>query len=69
MEALLNEKQVAETLGLSLAALRRWRYEGRGPKFLKLYAAVRYSPVDVQEWLQGCPSGGSSVDQPSRRLG
>jgi predicted DNA-binding transcriptional regulator AlpA len=69
MEALLNEKQVAETLGLSLAALRRWRYEGRGPKFLKLGSAVRYRPTDVQEWLHGCPSGGSNAHQQSRRLG
>jgi hypothetical protein len=35
MEALLNEKRVAETLGMSLAALRRWRYDGRGPGYLQ----------------------------------
>lgn len=69
MEALLNEKRVAETLGMSLAALRRWRYDGRGPKFLKLGSAVRYRPADVQQWLQACPNGGGSVYQRSGGLG
>ena len=55
MKALLNEKQDAELLGLSLACLRRFRYEGRGPVYRKLSAAVRYSQEDLDEWLATCP--------------
>ena len=58
MKTLLNEKQVAEILGVSLAAVRRWRYENRGPRFHKLGAAVRYSSEDLDSWLASCPVGG-----------
>ena len=58
MEALLNEKRVAETLGMSLAALRRWRYDGRSPEFVKIGAAVRYDPAKVRDWIASCPTGG-----------
>jgi hypothetical protein len=39
---LLNEKQVARLLACSVAALRRWRREGRGPQFTRLERCVRY---------------------------
>jgi predicted DNA-binding transcriptional regulator AlpA len=57
-QELLTEKSVARLLSVSLAALRRWRLEGRGPRFLKLGAAVRYDPNDVAAWLASRPSGG-----------
>jgi predicted DNA-binding transcriptional regulator AlpA len=57
--ALLNEKEVAERLKVSLAALRRWRYEGRGPHYVKLAGvAVRYRAEDLDAWINSCPSGG-----------
>ena len=31
---LLDEKHVAAYLGVSVHALRRWRFEGRGPRFI-----------------------------------
>ena len=57
--AMKKEKDVAEKLKVSLAALRRWRYEGRGPKFVKLAGvAVRYREEDLDAWIQSCPTGG-----------
>jgi len=56
--SLLNEKQVAMKLGVSLACTRRWRVTGRGPRYLKLGASVRYRAEDVEAWLESCPSGG-----------
>ena len=56
MERLLNEKEVASLLSVSLAAVRRWRYEGRGPKFLKLETVVRYDPATVRDWIASCTS-------------
>jgi excisionase family DNA binding protein len=48
----LNEKQLAEYLGISVHALRRWRFEGRGPKFFRLEGRlVRYRQEDVEGWL------------------
>ena len=40
---LINEKQAARLLACSVAALRRWRREGRGPEFTRLERCVRYS--------------------------
>jgi predicted DNA-binding transcriptional regulator AlpA len=49
---LLNEKQVAEFLGVTVHALRRWRFEGRGPDFFRLEGRlVRYRQEDVEGWL------------------
>jgi hypothetical protein len=61
MEAnLLNERQVSERLNVSVAALRRWRVQRRGPVFLKIGSMVRYSPKDLESWLAGLPTGGST---------
>jgi predicted DNA-binding transcriptional regulator AlpA len=58
---MMNEKDVAEKLKMSLAALRRWRYENRGPRYLKLAGvAVRYREEDLNAWLESCPTGGAN---------
>ena len=44
---LLNETEAAAMLGLKPATLRRWRWEGRGPRFRKIGGAVRYRPEDL----------------------
>jgi predicted site-specific integrase-resolvase len=56
---LLTEEEVAKHLHVSLAALRRWRLEGRGPRFIKVSALVRYRPEELEEWLLSQPTGGS----------
>jgi len=49
---LLNEREAAERLGLAVATLRRWRWAGRGPRFLKIGAtAVRYSLEELDAFL------------------
>ncbi len=55
---LLKEREVAARLHVSVACLRRWRLEGRGPRFVKLSALVRYRPEDLEQWLAGRPVGG-----------
>lgn len=54
----LDEKRLAEQLAVSLAALRRWRYAGVGPKFTKFGSAVRYAVSDVEAWIDSRPTGG-----------
>jgi len=55
---LLNEYQVAEMLGVSVATVRRWRLLKQGPRFRKLGALCKYSAEDVVSWLESRPSGG-----------
>jgi predicted DNA-binding transcriptional regulator AlpA len=59
---LLTETEISKQLSVSLAALRRWRLERRGPHFIKVGSLVRYRPEDVAEWLAAQPSGGSAVN-------
>jgi hypothetical protein len=41
-----------------MAAIRRWRLLGKGPRYIKVGAAVRYRLEDVNNWLETRPSGG-----------
>jgi predicted DNA-binding transcriptional regulator AlpA len=54
---LLNERQVAKFLQLSVASVRRWRLFRTSPKYLKIGAAVRYRREDVETWLSSCHAG------------
>ena len=57
--AFINEKQLAGYLGISVHALRRWRFEGRGPQFFRLEGRlVRYRQEDVESWLASQTVGG-----------
>jgi predicted DNA-binding transcriptional regulator AlpA len=58
IEELLTERDVARITGLSVASIRRWRLLRRGPKYLKISAAVRYRPQDIAQWLETRPTGG-----------
>jgi predicted DNA-binding transcriptional regulator AlpA len=60
MGSFMDEKRLAELLAVSLAALRRWRYTGVGPKFSKFGSAVRYSLSDVEQWIASRPTGGGT---------
>ena len=48
---LLTETQVADILNLRVATLRRWRWIGQGPRFIKIGAAVRYDPEQLKDYL------------------
>jgi len=59
-ESWMTEKEVAKLLNVSLACLRRWRLEGRGPKFRKFGSLVRYRGEDVEAWTSEQPVGGGA---------
>jgi predicted DNA-binding transcriptional regulator AlpA len=69
MLSLLTEYDVAQRLHVSLASLRRWRLERRGPRFIKVSSLVRYRPEDVEEWLAALPTGGSELKQEAASSG
>jgi predicted DNA-binding transcriptional regulator AlpA len=60
IEALLTERDVSRLLQVSVSALRKWRVERRGPRFLKMGSLVRYRQLDVDVWLESLPTGGES---------
>jgi predicted DNA-binding transcriptional regulator AlpA len=47
----IGEHEVSTMTDLSVLTLRRWRSQGKGPRFLKLGGAVRYRLSDVEAWL------------------
>lgn len=51
MNALLNERQAGDWLGVSVRTLQRWRLEGIGPRFRKLGRLVRYHQSDLEEFI------------------
>ena len=46
--ALVDEHQAARILGLSVKTLRRWRWAGKPPNFVKIGSAVRYEPSELR---------------------
>jgi predicted DNA-binding transcriptional regulator AlpA len=54
----LTECEVSERTHISLATLRRWRLENRGPKYYKFGSLVRYGEEELTLWEQAQPSGG-----------
>jgi predicted DNA-binding transcriptional regulator AlpA len=61
VDELLNENQVAQRLGVSIATVRRWRAHKTGPRFRKIAgASVRYPSDDLKRWIEAQPSGGDS---------
>ncbi len=49
---LVNEHEAAARLGLTVATLRRWRLARRGPRWIKVGAAVRYAPSDIGAFIE-----------------
>ncbi len=51
MTPLLTPDQVSDYLGVPLGTLANWRYQGRGPVYVRLGRHVRYRATDVAEWI------------------
>ena len=49
---LINEHEAAYQLGLKVATLRRWRWAGSPPSFLKLGSSVRYNPAELASFIE-----------------
>ncbi len=61
---LLKEGEAAKILSLEVATLRRWRWSGRGPRFLKLGGAVRYDPADIDAFVESSRRASTSDPGP-----
>jgi predicted DNA-binding transcriptional regulator AlpA len=60
---MLNEKEAAQRLGLSVATLRTWRCREKGPRFFRLGKAIRYSEDEIAQFLS------ESLHEPVFRAG
>ena len=59
---LLNERETSQLLGCSVAALRKWRLLGKGPRYHKIGRLVRYAQADLLDFLNANridPAGGA----------
>ncbi len=50
--AVVGEAEAAAILGLSVKTLRRWRWAGQKPPFLKLGAAVRDERAELTAFIE-----------------
>ncbi|CUA90367.1 Helix-turn-helix domain [Chelatococcus sambhunathii] len=48
----MNQLELAVRWGISHRTLERWRWNGEGPKFLKVGGRVVYRLSDVEEYEQ-----------------
>jgi hypothetical protein len=48
---LVNETLAADLLCQSVRTLQKWRTSGAGPAYYKFGRSVRYSLVDLNQWL------------------
>jgi len=49
---LLDQREAARLLKLSVRTLERLRLIGGGPCFVKCGRSVRYRPADIESWIQ-----------------
>jgi len=48
---IMSETEAARILGTTKKTLQCWRFERRGPKYLKIGRSVRYRLEDLEEFL------------------
>jgi len=60
MENLLDERQAAQRLHLSVRTLQRFRSAGNGPRYVKIGRLVRYQAGAVEAYLAACVRASTS---------
>ncbi|MFA3877591.1 helix-turn-helix transcriptional regulator [Streptomyces sp. MMCC 100] len=63
-EATLTPAELAAELGVSTKTLMNWRWQGTGPRYVKLTPGrsgrIRYRRRDVNAWLVSCAAGAAA---------
>jgi predicted DNA-binding transcriptional regulator AlpA len=67
MDSLLNQKQAARLLGLSVRTLERHRVAGTGPRWARLGRLVRYRQSDLTAWVESNLRASTSENVASQR--
>ena len=50
--AYLTEIEVSDIINVPRRTLQAWRYQGRGPRYVKLGGSVRYRVTDLEKFLE-----------------
>jgi predicted DNA-binding transcriptional regulator AlpA len=50
-DQVLTPEETASVLRCALSSLARWRWNGEGPRFIKVGGNVRYRRRDLREWM------------------
>jgi predicted DNA-binding transcriptional regulator AlpA len=58
----LNETELSDRLRLSVRTLQRWRWKGKGPRYLKMGGRVAYRLIDITEWEERALKGPGDVN-------
>ena len=61
---LLTTREAAKRLCLSVSTLERYRVTGEGPRFRKIGRWVRYTPEDLERWLDTRARSSNADDDP-----
>jgi hypothetical protein len=51
-ETLLTEEDAARLLGICKGTLRNWRCKNRGPAYVRVGSAVRYTARALREYIE-----------------
>ena len=57
MAPLLTPEHVSRYLGVPVGTLANWRYQGRGPTYLRVGRHVRYRAQDITQWIDDLAYG------------
>jgi predicted site-specific integrase-resolvase len=49
-DVLLTQEDVAQRWKLNARTLERWRWQGTGPRFVRIGGAIRYRVKDLEEY-------------------
>lgn len=52
MEHFINDRKAAEILDAAAQTLRNWRFQRRGPAYVKLGRSVRYALSDLMAYME-----------------
>lgn len=64
---LVTTPRAAELLGVSPKTVEDWRLKGRGPRFIRLGKAIRYSMKDLEDFVAASVASSTS-DQGGGRV-
>jgi predicted site-specific integrase-resolvase len=59
----LKTAEAAEFLQVKPATLEQWRWQGTGPKFIKMNRSVRYRREDLQAFVEARVFGSTTEAQ------
>jgi len=63
----LKTEEAAELLRVKPTTLEQWRWNGKGPRFIKLGRCVRYRRADLEAFMDG-RAYTSTTEAPGSRM-